>query len=170
MKRQRYHFADKRLYSQSYWFSSSHVQMWKLDRKEGWVPNNWCFWRVVLEKTLQSPLDCKEIQPINPNENQPWKFIGRTDAKAQTPMFWPHDAKSQLVGQILMLEKIEGRRRGWQRMRQLDGIIDSMDMNLNKLGETDLVKEREACCAAVHGVAKSGTWVSDWTINLANIS
>ena len=95
----RYHFANKDLYRQSYGFSSSHVWMWELDHKEGWAPKNWCFWTVVLEKTLESPLDCKEIQPVNPKGNQPWIFIGRTDAEA--PMFWPPDAKSWLTGKDL---------------------------------------------------------------------
>ena len=79
-------------------FSSNHVQMWELDHKEGWTLKNWCFWTVVLEKALESPLDCKEIQPVNPKENQPWIYTGRTDAKADAPIFWPPDAKSLLIG------------------------------------------------------------------------
>ena len=94
IKKQRYHFADKGAYSQSYGFSSSHVQMWELDHKEGWVPKNWWFW-IVLEKTLESPLDSKEIQPVSPKGNQSWKFIGRTSAEAS--ILWPPDVKSQLV-------------------------------------------------------------------------
>ena len=96
IKKQRYHFADKGPYSQSYGFSSSHVQMWELDHKAGWVPKYWCFWTVVLEKTLETPLDCKEIKPVNPKGNQPWIFIGRTDAEA--PILWPCNAKSWLTG------------------------------------------------------------------------
>ena len=96
---QRYQFADKSPYSQSYGFASSHVQMWELDHKEGWAPRNWCFWTVGLEKTLESPLDCKEIKPVNPKGNQPWIFIGKIDA--ETPIFWPPDAKSQLIGKDL---------------------------------------------------------------------
>ena len=84
--------------SQSCGFSSSQVQMWESDHKEGWVPKNWCFWTVVLEKTLESPLDCKEIQPLNPKGDQPWIFIERTDAKAEAPILWPPDAKSWLTG------------------------------------------------------------------------
>ena len=82
----------------SYGFSSSHVWIWELDHKEGWAPKNWCFWTVVLEKTLESPLGCKEIQPINPKRNQSWIFIGRTDAEAETPILWPPDVKNQLIG------------------------------------------------------------------------
>ena len=97
-KKQRHHFADKGLYSQSYGFSSSHVWMWELDHKEDWVPKNWCFQNVVLEKSLGSPLDNKEIKPVNPKGNQPWIFIGRTDTKAGAPILWLPDAKSQLIG------------------------------------------------------------------------
>ena len=93
----RHYFADKGLCSQSYGFSSSHVWVWKLDYKESWVPKNWCFWTVVLEKTLESPLDCKEIQPVHPKGNQSWIFIGRTDPEAETPVLWPPDAKNWLT-------------------------------------------------------------------------
>ena len=97
IKKQRHHFVDKGLYSQSYGFSSSQVQMWELDHKEGRVPRNWCLWTVVLEKTLESPLDYKEIQLVHPKGNQSWIFIGRTDAEAETPILWPPDAKSWLI-------------------------------------------------------------------------
>ena len=95
IKKQRHHFADKGLYSQSYGFSSGHVWIWVLDHKEGWAPKNWCFWTVVLEKTLECPLDCKEIQPVHPKGNQSWIFIGRTDP--ESPIFWPPDMKSWLI-------------------------------------------------------------------------
>ena len=98
IKKQRCYFADKVPYSQSYGFSSSHVQLWELDHKEGWVPKNWCFQTVVLEKTLESPLDRKEIKPDNPQGNQLWIFIGRTAAEAEAPIFWQPDVKSQLIG------------------------------------------------------------------------
>ena len=89
IKKQRHYFADKDPYSQSYDFSSSYVWMWELDHNEGWVPKNWCFWTVVLERTLESPLNCREIKQVNPKGNECWVFIGRTDAEAEVPIFWP---------------------------------------------------------------------------------
>ena len=94
----RYYFANKGPSSQGYDFSNSHVQMWELDYKESWAPKNWCFWTVVLGKTLESPLDCKEIQPVHPKGDQSWVFIGRTDPEAEVPILWPPDAKSWLIG------------------------------------------------------------------------
>ena len=98
IKKQRHYFANKGQCSQGYGFSSGHVWMWELGYKESWAPKNWCFWTVVLEKTLESPLDCKEIQPVHPKGDQSWVFIGRTHVEAETPIFWPPDAKSWLIG------------------------------------------------------------------------
>ena len=160
IKKQRCYFANKAPSSQSYDFSSSHVWVWELDHKEGWAPKYWCFWTVVLEKTLESPLDRKEIQPVNPKGNQSWIFIWRTDAEIEAPIFCPPDAMSLLIREECYLRKIKGRRRrGRQRMTWLDDITDSMDKTWASSGRL----WRETWRATVHGVAKSWTWLSNWT-------
>ena len=112
--KQTHYFASKGMSSQGYGFSCGHVWMWELDYKESWALKNWCFWAMVLEKTLESPLDCKEIQPVHPKGNQSWIFIGRTDAETVTPILWPPDVKNWLIEKTLMLGKTEGgRRREW---------------------------------------------------------
>ena len=159
IKKKKHHFANKGPSSQSFHFSSSHVWMWELDCKESWALKNLCFQIMLLEKTLDSPLDCKEIKLVNPKGNQPWIFIGRTDVEAEAPILWPPGAKSQLIGKDPDAGKDWRREeKGTTEERWLDGITDSMGMSLSRFLE--LVIDREAWHAVVHGVVKSRTWLS----------
>ena len=159
IKKQSHHFANKGLYSQCYGSFSSHVWMWEVDHKESWVLKKWCFQTVVLEKTLESPLDCKEILPSIVKEINPeYPLEGLMSFQYFGHLRWGVDS----LEKTLKLRKIEGKkRRGWQKTKLLDGITDLTNVSLSKLWE--LVKDKKVWRTVVHGVTKSQTWLSDWT-------
>ena len=159
---QRHYFAYKGTSNQSYGFSGSHVWIWELNDKVSWESKNWYFWTVVLEKTLESPLNCKEIKLVNPKGNQSWIFIGETNAEAEAPILWPPDGKSWLFGKDPHVgNDWRQEEKGMTEASMVGCIIDSMDMSLSSLQE--LVMDREAWCAADHGVTKNQIWLRNWT-------
>ena len=164
IKKQRYYFANKGPYSQSYGFFSSHVWMWELDHREDWEQKNWCFWIGVLEKTLETSLDCNEIKPVNLKRNQLWIFIERTDAKAETPILWPPNVKNW-IGKDPDAEK--DWRREKKRMTEDETVGCHHWLNGHEFEQAPVDGEGQgslACC--VHGVTKSWTWLSDWTTTI----
>ena len=162
IKKQRCYFANKDPSNQRYGFSSSHVWMWELDYKESWAPKNWCFWPVVLEKALWSPLDCKEIQPVHPKGNQSWIFIGRTDAEAETPILWSPDAKNWLIGKDPDAGKDWGQEEKGTTEDEMVGWHHWLDGHAFEQ-PSGVVMDREVWHAAVHGSQRVG---HDWETEL----
>ena len=159
IKKQRHLFADKGPYSQNYGFSSSHAWMWEFDHKEGWALKNWCFWTVVLEKTLESPLDSKEIKPVNLKGNQPWIFIGRTHFETETSILWPSDEKCWLNGKDSDVGKAWRQEKG-KTQDEMVGLHHQPNMSLSKLQE--MVKDKETWCAASVGSQRARQdWVTE---------
>ena len=161
----RHYFANKGLSSQGYGFPSGHVWMWELDCEESWAPKNWCFWSVVLEKTLESPLDCKEIQPVYPKGDQSGVFIGRTDAEAETPILWPPDAKSWLIGKDSEAGKDWGQEEKGTTEDEMAGWHHQLDGHEFEQAPEVGGVDREAWRVAVHEVAELDMteWLN-WTM------
>ena len=162
IKKQKHYFANKVPSIQGYDFSSGHVWMLELYYKESWAPKNWCFWTVVLEKTLESPLDCKEIQPVHPKGDQPWDFFGRNDAKAETPVLWLLHAKGWLIGKDPDAGRDWGQGEKGTTEDEMAGRHHWLDGRESEWTR-ELVMDREVWRAVVHEVAKSRTWLSNWT-------
>ena len=161
IKKQRHYFANKGPFSQRYGFYSSHVWKWELDYKESWVPKNWCFWTLVLEKTLEGPLDCKEIQAVNPKGNQSWIFIGRTNVEAETPILWPPDMKNWLLGKDPDAGKDWRQEENGTTEDEMIGWHHGLDGHeLSKLWE--LVMDMEACTPWGHKELDTTEWLN-WT-------
>ena len=161
IKKQKHYFANKGLSSQDYGFSRGHVWMWDLDYKKGWVPKNWCVWTVVLEKTLESPLDCKEIQPVH-LKDQSWVFIGGTDIKAETPILWPPDVKSWLIWKDPDAEEDWGKEE--KGTTEYEMVQWHHRQNGHGFGWTPAAGDGQwGLAAVIHGIAKDQTWLSDWT-------
>ena len=162
IKKQKHYFAKNGSSSQSYDFSSSHVWMWELDYKESWALKNWCFWAVVLEKTLESTLDGKKIQPVHPKGNQSWIFIGRTDAETETPIFLPPDANNWLIGKDPDAGKDWSQEEKGMTEDEMFGSHHPLNGHEFELA-LGVMMDREDWRATVHEVAKNRTWLSDWT-------
>ena len=167
IEKHRHYFADKVLSSQSYGFSSTHVWMWELDHKEGWAPKNWCFWTVMLEKTLESPLDCKKIKPVNPKGNQSWIFIGRTGIEAEIPILWPPDTKNWLIWK----DPDAGKDWKWEEKGMTEGGMVGLHhwLHGHEFEQTPGDGEgQRSLCAAVSVVGKSQTLLHNWTEEKGN--
>ena len=155
IKKQRHYFANNGPFGQSCGFPSNHVCMLELDHKEGWVPKNWCFWTVVLEKTLESPLGCKEVQPVRPKGDQSWVFIGRTEVEDETPILWPPDVKNWSTG------KDPDAGKGWRQEGKHvteDEMASSTQWTWVWVKLQEIVKDREPWLVAIHGISKCQTW------------
>ena len=166
IKKQRHYFTNQVPSSQGYGFSSGHVWMWELDYKESWAPKNWCFWTVVLEKTLESPLDCKEIQPVHSEGDQSWLFIGRTDVEAETPILWPPDVKSWLIGKDPDAGKDWGQEEMGMREDEMVGWHHRL--NGHGFGWTPGVSDGQGGLVCCSSWGCFQTWLSSWT-ELINI-
>ena len=161
--KKRHHFAYKGPYSQSYGFSRSHIQMWELDHKEGWAPKNWCFQTVVIQKTLESPLDCKDIKPVNTKENQPWIFIGKIDSEAEAPILWPPDENSWLTGKDLDAGKDWGQEEKGVTEDEMTGWHNGLNGHESEqtLGDSEGQGSLACCSPWSHKESDMTEWLND---------